>query len=187
MMLSYKDSEKIAWTIRVPILRNAVILKQLAIAIGIPFGLLLIFLLIIKAYYGVGLIALLFLLTYLFINIVWGGKYDVGFELDKTGIRSFTLENQAKKNSILNAITVVAGLLSGKPAVAGAGFLAQSRQDIMMRWRNIKKVSCYPQKHTVIIRGGLTESIAVFCTKDNYHDVDAYIRSRLRGQPIRIL
>ena len=176
----YKDSDKIAWTIRVPILRNRVILKQLGIAIGIPFGLLIIFLLFIKAFYGVGLIAILFLLTFLFITIVWGGKYDVGFELDNTGIRSFTLANQAKKNSILNAITVVAGLLSGKPAVAGAGLLAQSQQDVLINWNKVKKVKYLPFRQVIIIKAGFAENIALFCKNDNYNEVETFVRSRFR-------
>src|SRR5665647_3301515 len=93
---------QLEWTISVPILRNSIILKQLGIAIGIPFGILLLFLLSVQAFYGVGLIAILFLLTYLFIRIVWGGNYEVGFELDKTGIRNYTMKKQARKNRIIN-------------------------------------------------------------------------------------
>jgi hypothetical protein len=42
------DTEKIEWSIDVPIFKNLVILKQLGIAIGIPFGLLLIFFFVIS-------------------------------------------------------------------------------------------------------------------------------------------
>ena len=177
MTMIYKDSDKISWTIRVPILRNRVILKQLGFAIGIPFGLLIIFLLIIKAFYGVGLIAILFLLTFLFIIIVWGGKYDVGFEIDNSGIRSFTLENQAKRNKILNALTVVAGLISGKPVVAGAGLLAQSQQDVLIKWKRIKRVKYMPLRQVIMINAGFAENIALFCKNDNYDEVEIFVRS----------
>lgn len=170
---------RMEWTISVPILRNAIILKQLGIAIGIPFGILLIFLLSVQAFYGVGLIAVLFLLTYLLIKIVWGGNYEVGFELDNTGIRSYTLKNQARKNRIINTLAVVLGLLSGKPAVAGAGVLAQSRQEVWVKWNNIRKVKYLPKKQAVLLRGGFTENIAVFCTPANYPEVEAFIRSVL--------
>ncbi len=179
MTLINKDLHKITWAIRVPILRNRVILKQLGFAIGIPFGLLIIFLLIIKAFYGVGLIVLLFLLTYLFITVVWGGKYDVGFELDQTGVRCFTLANQAKRNKILNALTVVAGLLSGKPAVAGAGMLAQSQQDVQIKWKRIKRVKYIPLRQVIMINAGFAENIALFCKNDNYDEVEMFVRSHL--------
>lgn len=176
--------DKIEWTIRVPVFHNPIILKQLGIAIGIPFGILIIFLLLIKAFYAVGLIVLLFLITFLFIEIAWGGKYDVGFELDKTGIRNYTLKNQARKNRIINTLAVVFGLLSGKPTVAGAGILAQSRQDVWLKWKNIKKVKYLPRKHVVLVRGNLTENIAVFCTVDNYTEVEAFIQSALQERHV---
>ena len=170
--------EKIAWSIRVPIFRNSIIMKQLGIAIGIPFGVLIVFLILSKAYYALILIGALFLLTYLFILAVWGGKYDVGFELNKVGIHNFTLKNQTKKNFFINAATVVLGLFSGKPAASGAGMLAQSRQSVMVKWSSIKKVKFIPKNHTVMIRAGFTENIAVFCTPDNYRDVASFIESK---------
>lgn len=174
-------SENIEWSIRVSIFRNPIIMKQLGIAIGIPFGALILFLIISKAIYALVLIAVLFLLTYLFILVVWGGKYDVGFELDKTGIRNYTLKNQAKKNRIINTMAVVFGLLSGKPAVAGAGMLAQSRQNILIKWSSIRKVKFYPQNKMVMIRAGFAENIAVFCSPANYSEVASFIRYRLNG------
>jgi hypothetical protein len=174
-----KVADKIEWTISVSILRNSIILKQLGIAIGIPFGILIIYLIFTKATYALILVAALFLLTYLFIQILWGGKYDVGFELDKTGLRSYTQAKQAKRNLIINTLSVILGFLSGKPGIAGAGILAQSKQDVVIRWRNIKKVKYLPSRNTVMLRGGLTENIAVFCTPENYTDVETFIRSSL--------
>lgn len=172
--------DKIEWEISIPIFRNSIVLKQLGLAIGIPFGMLAVFLLIIKAYYGLILIAILLLATFLFIRVVWGGNYCVAYNLNNEGIHTFTMRSQAKRNQILNAITVVLGFFNNKPAVVGAGFLAQSRQDIMIRWRNIKKVSYYPHKHTIMIRGTHIENIAVFCNEDNYNDVINYIDFKCR-------
>jgi len=76
-------------------------------------------------------------------------------------------------------LTITAGFLSGNFSAAGAGFLAQSKQDVFIRWRNIKKVKYLPASNTVMLRGGLTENIAVFCTPENYADVETYIRSSL--------
>ncbi|MBW8325743.1 MAG: hypothetical protein K0M50_13340 [Prolixibacteraceae bacterium] len=177
-------SEKLEWTTRVPVFRNPIILKQLGIAIGIPFGILIFILIVTKAYYALGLIAVLFLFTYLFIRLVWGGKYDVGFELNRTGIRNYTLTKQSNKNRVINILAVVTGLLSGKPAVAGAGILAQSRQDVLIRWSNIRKVRFYPENQTVIIKGGFAENIAVFCTSENYAEVAAFIQLKFQNKQI---
>lgn len=68
--------EKIQWQISVPIFRNTVILKQLGIAIGIPFGLVALVIGLasgksVYALYGLGLIAALLFFTWLFIMAVW--------------------------------------------------------------------------------------------------------------------
>ena len=179
-----KITENIAWSIRVPIFRNPIILKQLGIAIGVPFGLLILFLIIVKAIYALVIIATLFLLTYLFIFVVWGGKYDVGFELNKVGIHNFTLKSQAKKNLITNTATVLLGLLSGKPSVSGAGVLAQSRQNILIKWSSIRKVRFLPEKNMVMIRAGFAENIALFCTSENYTAVGYLIRTKLKDKDV---
>ncbi len=173
-------SETIEWSIRVPIFRNPIILRQLGIAIGIPFGILILFLIIVKAIYALGVIAALFLCMYLFIFVVWGGKYDVGFELNKVGIHNFTLKNQAKKNFIINITTVFLGLFSGKPAISGAGMLAQSRQSVLVKWSSIREVRFLPENQMVMIRAGFAENIAIFCTPENYAKVESLIRSRLK-------
>jgi hypothetical protein len=67
------------------------------------------------------------------LKTLWGGKYDVAYIIDSKGIRCYTQKGQARKNRVLNAFTVILAILSGKPAVAGAGLLAHSRQDILVK------------------------------------------------------
>ncbi len=176
--------EGMEWSISLPIFRNSIILKQLGIAIGIPFGVLILFLLLATkgnkdTLYALGLIAAVFLLTYLLIRILWGGRYEVAFILDSKGIHCYTQKGQASKNRMLNALTVILGILSGKPAVAGAGILAQSGQDILIKWHNIRKVRYHPKGLAVTVRGGFAEYIAVFCTSENYKEVETFIKSKI--------
>ena len=173
--------EKIQWQISVPIFRNTVILKQLGIAIGIPFGLVALVIGLasgksVYALYGLGLIAALLFFTWLFIMAVYRGKYEAEFVLDDKGVLCRTQAKQAKKNRVVNALTVVLGLLSGKPAAAGAGMLAQSRQEVFLRWNHITKVKYKPKSRTILLRGGWTENIALFCADENYEQVEAFVR-----------
>lgn len=41
--------DELTWELRVPIFKNSLILKQMGLAIGIPFGALILFLLVMKA------------------------------------------------------------------------------------------------------------------------------------------
>ena len=175
--------EKIQWQISVPIFRNTVILKQLGLAIGIPFGLVALVIGLssgksVYTLYGLGLIAALLLLFWLFIVAVYRGKYEAEFVLDGKGVLCRTQAKQAKKNRIVNGLTVVLGLLSGKPAVAGAGMLAQSRQEAFLRWNRVTKVKYRPKSRTILLRGGWTEQIALFCADENYPQIEREVMLR---------
>jgi len=165
--------ERLEWIISVPFFRNMVILKQLGIAVGIPFSLLAIVLVMVSdksvyTLYALGLIGILLLFTWLFIMAMYGGKYEAEFVLDDKGALCRTQAKQAKKNRIINSLTLAMGLFFGKPAVSGAGMLAQSRQEFFLKWSRVKKVKYSPRQCTILLRGGWTESIALFCTEENY-------------------
>lgn len=177
-----KSEDSIHWEIDVPLFQNPLIVKQLGLAIGIPFGILLIFLFFLSlidpnALYGVALVMLLLFLTFLFVKVIYKGVYQAAFVLDGRAVTCKTRSAQGKTNRIVNGLTFFLGIFSGKPAVAGAGVLAQSRQSVSLRWRNVKKVKYLPKQHTILLRGGYLESIAVFCREDNYQKVSAWIAS----------
>lgn len=173
----------IQWAISVPIFRHPVIVRQLCLAIGLPFGILVAALCLMaddlrSLVYPLALIGGLFFLTWLLIMVMWRGRYEVECILDSVGVRCRTQKSQARKNRIINGLAVFLGLLSGKPGVAGAGMLAQARQDQTIRWHNIRKVRRYPRIHTIMVHGGFAEHLALFCTPDNYRDIDALVRER---------
>jgi hypothetical protein len=175
--------ERIEWQISVPIFKNTLILKQLGLAVGIPFGLVALVIALasgrsVYALYGLGMIAALLFFTWLFLMAVYKGKYEAEFVLDDKGALCRTQAKQAKKNRVINALTVILGLLTGRPAVAGAGMLAQSRQEIILRWNRVTKVRYKPRSRTILLRGGSTENIALFCTEDNYVLVEREVMRR---------
>ncbi len=178
------NQNTIQWTKKVHIFKSLTILKHLGIAIGIPFGFVIVFLLISSGgsrdtLYGVGLIILTLLLTYIFIRIVYGGMYQAEFAVDEKGIQCISQQGQERKNKIVNMLTVLAGFLSQKPAVAGAGILAEAKSHVFIPWENIRKVKYVDKEYVVIISGGLAENIALFCTRENYPLVKNAIRSKL--------
>jgi hypothetical protein len=187
--VDFKENQiqKVEWVASVPIFRNKIILKQLGLAIGIPFGLVVLFMFFsssedqrIYAFYGSGLIIATLLLTYIFVQLLYGGKYEVGFIVDEKGIISYTQNKQARQNKAVNSITAILGLLTRKPAVAGAAVLAQSRQRVMIKWKSLRKVKYHPKVHTIMVKGGFAENIALFCTKENYIEVEKIIKSKTK-------
>lgn len=174
----------IQWHASVPIFKNNIILKQLALAIGLPFGFLSMFFVIMsskskEALYGLVMIGILLFLTWLIIIIiVYRGRYDAEFRLDERGVLCRTQAGQMKKNRVMNLLTVVLGLLSGKPAAAGAGMLAQSRQEVFIMWNRIKKVEYDPKNRTILLRGGFGENVALFCPEESYWQIERAVREK---------
>ena len=174
------------WEIYVPIFKNRFIMKGIGIAIGIPFGIVIAFIIITAggdifgtdAKYALGLIVLLFVLAFLLVIIVYGGKYAPGFIVDETGIINYTQEKQAKRSRIINGLLVALGAVSGNPTAMGTGMIAQSRQVMRIKWKSIRKVKYDAKRHTILVRGGFTENIAVFCTPENYLQVEAIVRQK---------
>ncbi len=178
--------EKIQWQISVPIFRNTVILKQLGLAVGIPFGLVALVIGLasgksVYTLYGLALIAALLFFSWLFIMLVYRGRYEAEFVLNEKGVLCRTQAKQAKQNRIVSSFAVGLGLLSGTPAAAGAGMLAQSRQEVFLQWNRITKVKYKPKSRTILLQGGFPAQIALFCRDENYHQIRQTVRLRTSG------
>lgn len=175
--------EKLQWQISVPIFRNTVILKQLGLAIGIPFGLVVIVVALasgksVYAIYGLALIAVLFLLTWLLVMAIFRGRYEAEFSMDDYGVVCRTQAKQAGKNRIINRLTIALGLLSANATAVGSGMMAQARQEVFLPWKRISKVKYKKRSYTILLRAGLMEQIALFCTADNYPQVERELMLR---------
>lgn len=178
--------DRIQWEILVPVFKNRFFLQGAGIAFGVPFGIVVAIILITSkgdvlgtdAKYSLSLIGLLFVVSFVVISVVYGGKYAPGFIIDNEGITNYTQAKHSKRNKIINNLLIVFGALSGKPSAVGTGMIASSRQVINIKWKNIRKIKYYPEKHTILVWGGFAEKIAVFCTSENYVDVEAMIREK---------
>ncbi len=177
---------EINWEIDVPMFRNRYILRGLAAAVGIPFAVVIAVILIASkgdifgtdVKYALGLILLLFLTSYFLILAVYGAKYAAGYIVNDKGVTNYTLPKQAKRSRVINVLLIVTGILSGRPSAAGTGMIAQSRQIMAVKWKNIRKVRYDPKRHTIMIRGGFTEKIAVFCLAENYGRIAETVKEK---------
>lgn len=181
------NNKSISWETYVPLYTNPVILKDLGKAIGIPFGILIAFLLWVSkgdilgsdVKYAFFIIGLLFFFTFLLTIALYGGKYAPGFIVDDKGITNYTQHKQRKRNKLINGFLVFFGLLSGNYTAAGTGFIADSRQIMKIHWKNVRYVKYDSKHHTIVIKGGIAEKIAIFCTEENYLEVEQFIKMKL--------
>ncbi|HZK28903.1 MAG TPA: hypothetical protein VFD19_01645 [Clostridia bacterium] len=176
----------LSWETRVPIFKNPLILKQLGLAIGIPFGIIILVLALTVRetpyiFYALGIIGALLLLTALMVLVVFRGTYDVEFSLDSKRARSSMQEDQARKSRTINRMAILLGLFARNYSAAGAGALAQTRQQQLLAWGRVKKVAYNPKSRMIILRATPGDSIVLFCKEDNYASVEQYVRARTAG------
>ena len=166
------------WSIRIPLLKNRVIRNQLSLAIGIPFGILCIVLLAVQAYSGLAMVGGTLVLGFLLVMLIFRGTYDVQYALDDKGITCETQSKQKKRVRRMAAATAVMGVLAGNPTTVAAGMMAGARTKERFLWKRIRKVKYLDRQRTIMLRAGFGESIAVFCTEENFIAVRQYIQSR---------
>jgi hypothetical protein len=53
--------------------------------------------------------------------------------------------------------------------------LAGGRIKTFLKWSKIRKVKFNDKQHTILLKAGFSDSIAVFCTTENYEDIKALI------------
>lgn len=180
--------QMLQWEIYVSIFKNRYILRGLGIAVGIPFGALIAVILILSggdvfgtdAKYALLLIALLLILTFLFVLLAYGGKYAPGFIVDSKGVTNYTQTQQQKRNRLINSMLIALGLISGNLTAAGTGMIANSRQTMSLKWKQILKVQYDRKRCVILLRGGFADKMAVFCTRENYATVEAIIRKSVK-------
>lgn len=183
-----REDVEFKWSCSVPIFSDPLIAKQLLIAVGLPFGVVLLMIAVLSRFsrdglYAIAMILGLLILTGLFVKVVYKGRYEVEYWIDASGIRCKYASNQLKKNRLVNGLTVFLGLILGKPTIAGAGLLAQSRQEVLLKWRRVQSVRYYPKHRRIHLRAGWFETVVVYCNDDDYdrvcERVDALISSTL--------
>jgi hypothetical protein len=139
----YPDG-KYRWVYEVPMLRNPSILLDVYKVLGISFGIVWLFnVLIISCEEGISLssmwgitsgflilmavFAVIGYVAYIIVAWTYGWKYVVLFEMDEREVKHQQMPRQVKKAKVLGALTALAGAAAGRPSVVGTGYLASTR------------------------------------------------------------
>lgn len=178
---------RIQWEKAVSTFRNRFILRGILLTIGIPFAGILTLLAVLSendifgtdAKYVFCLIGIFSVLIILLVFTLYSGKFAPGFIVDDEGIVNYSQQKQAKKNKLFNMFLIIFGLFRGSYAPAGTEFLSQTRQVMKIRWNNMRNVHYYPKQCTILVKGGFTEKIVVFCTRSNYDEVARKVREKM--------
>jgi hypothetical protein len=172
----------IIWSSEVSVFKDNTILKQLGIAIGIPFGLLLVFLIAIKAWYGVLLVTVALILGFIFILAVYGGKYSVDYVVDDKGIRMKSSKDHKEKAKTIGILTFLAGVFSKNPTTSGAGLLSTLNDSRSIAWERINDIQYNNTKKLIVIKGSPGEKIYLFCPPELYETIRDALKKSLENK-----
>ena len=161
----YPDG-KYRWVYEVPMLKNPSILFDVYWVLGISFGLVWLFnvLLIgcedgfsLESLWGFTSGFLILMLVFVVIGYVayvivawtYGWKYVVLFTLDEKEVVHQQMPHQMKKTKVLGALTALVGAAAGKPGVVGSGILASSRSTSTSVLANVKRIKARRRQNLI--------------------------------------
>lgn len=172
------------WTARLSLIGSKVVLRQLALALGLPIILIALFMLALEwppdpRALGVALrvaaivAGIILVLLAIVLGLVYRGGYEYRYEIDRQGIRATTHGRTATTNRVVNLLL----LLSGSPSAAGAGMLAAARQSEFVAWSRVSGISTDDRQHTITLLSGGRPLMLVACDAARYPAVLEYVRA----------
>jgi len=155
----YPDG-KYRWVYEVNMLTNYSILFDVWKVLGISMGILVLLFVVIAVFDGdwdvdmligmtstLGIVVLVMLVLgligYYVYAAISGWKYAVLFIMDEKKVVHQQMPNTVKKGQLIGALTILAGLASGRPGAVGTGVLAQSRLSMTSTLAHVERlISC---------------------------------------------
>lgn len=185
------DERLFVWTARLSLVRSGVVLRQLALALGLPIILIALFILVLEwppdpqtlgaALRVAGIVAgIILVLLAIVLGLVYRGGYEYRYEIDQRGITATTHGRTAATNRIVNLLL----LLSGRPSAAGAGLLAAVRQSEFVAWSQVSGIRADDAQRTITLLRGRRAIMLVACEAAQYGAVLEFVRAATtRGGP----
>ena len=179
--------QTLTFTVKVPLFKQKVILRQMGLGFGIPLLLLAILLLATspldsESLKGIGTAVgitagILIILLGIVLLLVYGGRYEYTYTLNAEGIEGHPSGKTARTNRIVNLL----GMFSGNATATGSAMLAQARQQEGTAWREIDRVVGDDEEHTLGLYRGKLRHMVVFCGNEHYGEALTYAQSQVKA------
>lgn len=122
--------------------------------------------------------AALFLLGLLLMAFPFRNRLRTRFTVDGEGVRLRVVDGVARAGS---RASFVAGLVLGKGAAAGAGLLAATQEDQLLRWSGAFVAVPDPATRTIAFRNGWMTLMRVYCTPQGFGPALAAVERHMAG------
>ncbi len=188
---------KYRWIYEYDMLRNPALLITIWKVLGLSFGIVILFLMLINlldgsfrywdaetafGFFRGFLLLLLFMLAlgvvaYLILAASYGWKYMVLFTMDEQGVEHRQMAKQFKKAQAWGWLTAAAGALSGNISRVGTGILAATRDSSVSTFKKVSLVRSVRRRHTIYVNQGLFHN-QVYAETPDFDFVRDYIIHR---------
>ena len=190
------------WSYEMDMLRNPTILITVWKVLGVSFGVVYLFMLILDLIQRVIgswadlwrltrfflLLAAVFfvisILAYLIVTAVLGRKYQVMFEMDENHVTHIQMHRQVERAQVLGIIAAMVGALAKNPATVGSGLLAASKSTSTSEFKSVRVVKVRRKRDTIHVNQ-LLDKNQVYAEKTDFDFVEKFIKEHCVNAKIR--
>ena len=183
------------WFYQMDMLKNPTILFTVWKVLGIAFGAVALFILIVDLFQGVIqsvsdvlpamkviliLIPVFFVISiiaYLILAWTFGWKYIVLFEMTEEYVKHIPTPKQFERAQALNWLTVVVGAMSHNPTVMGAGMLAGAKSASTSIFKDVEFIRVRRKRNTIHV-DQLLDKNQVYAEDADFDFVEKFIKDR---------
>ena len=120
---------------------------------------------------------------YFIYAFIMNGKYCVLFEMDDKGINHIQMQKQVERAEAISTLTMLAGALTGRPSMVGAGMLTNAHTSLYSAFKDIKSVESFPNKNLIKLNETFVKN-QIYVEKEDYdfvlNFIYAHVERRLK-------
>jgi len=169
------QSDNLNWSLKVPLIRNSILLRELGIQLGVGAAVIVVMMLLVTwgdymaaaqiSLMIIGIVVGLFLVALLVLNIIYRGSFEARFHIGRDGA-GFELGKLVKK---VNTAAVLISLLGRNPVVIGAALIAKARESEFINWDEVRDITLYKKDRVIYFRRrSLVRPLVLFCSPANF-------------------
>jgi len=174
---------KYRWVYDVSMLKNPSILLEVFWVLGISFGIVWLFVLLLAgcdSHYRLsdmwsitrgflvlmGVFMVLGCVAYFFVAWYYGWKYSLLFIMDEQEVVHKQLPGTEGKARAIAKLTALAGAAGGKPGMAGLGILVASRTSMSCSFSSVRRIKACRRRHLIKVREGFSRNMVFVADED---------------------
>ena len=190
------------WNYEFDMLRNPTILFTVWKVLGIAFGAVYLFTLILDLFQGViksladlwdasklfvilaGVFLVISVIAYLILAALYGGKYQVLFEMTEEQVTHIQMPRQFKKAEAIGWLTAFVGAATGKPYMVGLGLSTSAKNTQTSVFSSVEYVKVRKKRHTIHVNQ-LFDKNQVYAEDADFDFLEKFILERCTKAKIK--